>query len=401
MTLGRRGWLGGALATLAVAGAPGCGARGVGGHVASSHSAPSDPASSAPASLASVARAHFAELERAHTPGLVLGVRREGEAPLRMALGHADLEGTPMDTAMHFYAGSVSKLFVGTACLSLLEGPDASAPASRTLAPIVEDMLAALGLPRDITLRHLGTHTSGLADAIGARALREAIDQNPARVFTDDEVLAYALSQEIGPRGVYRYASTNTVLLGRALERVDGVPVNQSVTQRVHARLGLRASRFADASGLPSPRPRGYRHGRGPDTIRYGDTFFDASAFHPSWAGVGGSLISTLDDLLTAIEPLATGALLGPAGRAALTDFGETGEPGERYGFCLADDHGALGHAGDVPGFSAYAVWCPTARASVVVLANLSNTADGRSPARELGRVLVRALREGATLGSA
>lgn len=53
---------------------------------------------------------------------------------------------------------------------------------------------------------------------------------------------------------------------------------------------------------------------------------------------------------------------------------------------------GWIGHEGDVPGWSAFVAFVPERDGVVIVLANLSNAADGRQPAASLARALVAAL---------
>ncbi len=156
--------------------------------------------------------------------------------------------------------------------------------------------------------------------------------------------------------------------------------------------LDLRATGFTPAEGLSTPRPCGYRHGPAADPVGYGEVFFDATGYGASWAGAAGDVYSTLDDLALAIGPLATEALLAQPMRDELHRWIETGAPGIRYGFHLGDRAGALGHSGDVPGFSATAVYLPASGTTIVVLANLSNSRDRRIPAVELEQTVRAAL---------
>ena len=68
-----------------------------------------------------------------------------------------------------------------------------------------------------------------------------------------------------------------------------------------------------------------------------------------------------------------------------------TGEAVHRPAESHAGD--AIGHAGDVPGFSSFLAWIPRLDLSVVVLCNLSNLADKRAPATIVGNRIIEALR--------
>jgi D-alanyl-D-alanine carboxypeptidase len=320
-------------------------------------------------------------------PGTLVAVDRPGQPPLRLALGVADVQtGRPMSTDLHMRVASLSKLFVGTAALRLAE-----------LGRLDLQQVVGPGVPggESITLLQLGRHQSGLGDAIADPALRRAIAADPPRVWTTDELLALAFAQPRRPPGTLRYANTNSMLLGRAIAAAGGQPAEAAITALVIGPLQLRHTGFTPASGLPEPFARGYRHGRRKDPVGYGDWFFDATAYSASWAGVAGNLYSTLDDFARAIKPLATGSLLDAPRRALLHHFQPVDAMGIAHGFQLMQREGGLGHTGDVPGYSATALYLPALDTSVVVLTNLSNSAGKKTPAVELEALVLRWLRRG------
>ena len=95
---------------------------------------------------------------------------------------------------------------------------------------------------RDITIRHLLTHTSGLRPDVdladpwsGAEhAVALAIDEVPvARV--DERVI---------------YSDINFVLLGRIVEKVSGLPLDRYAQERIFTPLGMRDTAFRPAAAL-------------------------------------------------------------------------------------------------------------------------------------------------------
>ena len=95
---------------------------------------------------------------------------------------------------------------------------------------------------RDITIRHLLTHTSGLRPDVdladpwsGAdHAVALAIDEVPvARV--DERVI---------------YSDINFVLLGRIVEKVSGLPLDRYAQERIFTPLGMRDTAFRPAAAL-------------------------------------------------------------------------------------------------------------------------------------------------------
>jgi D-alanyl-D-alanine carboxypeptidase len=321
-------------------------------------------------------------------PGAVVGIARPGAAPAIHALGHADLDRTrPMSAAMHFRIGSVAKPFAGTAVLRLAESGrlDLDAPVARFVSGVPEG--------ERITLDMLGRHASGLFNPIASRAFQAAIVAAPAREWSAAELLAVAAERPLAfaPGSRFGYSNTNTVLLAMAAERAADEPWPELLRRLVLDPLGVSSIGVTRASGLPEPSPRGYRYARRDWPIGYGDVLTDASGYGASWAGAAGDLHATAADLARAAAPLASGALLGPAARARLHDWRDTGVRGERHGFHLFERDGRIGHPGDVPGFSAALAWQRETGVAVIALANLSNTPRAPSPALVLAEAAFKA----------
>jgi D-alanyl-D-alanine carboxypeptidase len=338
------------------------------------------PATSRERTLETVVTDRFVALAADGTPGALLSVRRRTNARWeRFVFGVADVDsGAPLHDAMRFRVGSVAKSWVATAALRLAhEGRlDLDAPIDRHLE----------GVPGGdrITARMLGTHRSGLADAIAQPELRARINRDPTLRLSREEILEVALRARphFPPGEGTRYANTNTILLAQLLERIDGRPIDVIVRERVLESFGARhAGLFLP---LEAPHPRGYRHGERVGVVEYGTVFFDATRFDPSWANAAGDAIATLADLEVFAAPIATGTWAPSTASEVRRALDE--------GFGLQRFEGARGHAGDVPGFSAFFAHDEARGVTVVALSNLSNTRRGEQPAEELGRTVLREL---------
>lgn len=320
-------------------------------------------------------------------PGALVGIFPDNKPARELALGVADIKTkAPMTLDMHMLVGSVTKPFIGTVVLQLAQEGQLSLddPVSKYVD----------GVPRgeEITLRMLGTNTSGLFNTIENKKFQFAIMADPAHLWTTDEILKYTWAEEsyASPGEKFRYSNTNAVLLGLCIEKVTGKKYSEILAERIFFPLGMKNTGVAGAAGIPEPRSSAYRHGYPDKVIGYGDVFYDVSNYSASWTNAAGNLYSTLADLGRAVRPLATGELLGEEGKAVLHDWLDTGHDSNQYGFLIGKRGPAIGHAGDVPGYNAYASYFVDHDVAVVVLTNLSNNKDGTMPAEELAEVVTQ-----------
>lgn len=345
-----------------------------------------------PSPLEQAARAEFTALTERGLPGALVGVHIADTPVLRLALGVADVESkAPMQLDMYMRTGSVAKLMVGHAALQLV--------ASGSLDPddTVDQYVPGVPNGTEISMRMLANHTAGLFNSIQDPFFRSQLNANPQLELTTTDLLDHAFSFPSAPPGqAFAYSNTNTIMLAEMARASAGLSLTELLESEVFSRYGTPSTGIPEDYRLPDPSPHGYRFGAQEGVVEYGDVFFDATDFGTSWTGAAGNLYSTLDDLLTLAKPLASGAGLPDEVRAELDQWvSDPADPSFRYSFCLQDFDGAVGHGGDVPGFSSFVAYAPSTDASVVVLTNLSNFADEwPSPAEQLGRRLLQAIED-------
>lgn len=149
-------------------------------------------------------------------PGAAVVVIRDGEVVFRRCAGMADLENRiPVTPATNFRLASMTKQFIARA-IEILG------------VPLDQPVL------RDITVRHLLSHTSGLIDY-------EDLITGDAPV-SDHDVLR--LLEQTGrtyfpPGSEYRYSNGGYVLLGLLIERVSGVSLEQFLCDEIFTPLGM------------------------------------------------------------------------------------------------------------------------------------------------------------------
>lgn len=320
-----------------------------------------------------------------HAVGGVLRVDLAGRNPIEITMGEADVEsGRPMTADCAIRIASVSKVFVGT-CVLVLAGEgkvDLSDPISQFVS----------GVPNGetITLRQLANHRSGLFNHIQSPEVKAAFAADPARLWSDDELLAFCYKNPpyFKPGAEHHYSNANTVLLAKVIEKVTGSPWREEVRRRVIEPLGLKSTTIPVDNAMPSPHSEGYAFGNeeGPFFHR-GDVRYRVTDTSPTWWGAAGCIISTVGDLSKAAKPLATGELLTPAMREELLLWTPADQKGYEYGFHIEKVEGLIGHEGDVPGFQTFMFYSPKHDATLVGFVNVYGWSLRDMPACRLMRL--------------
>ncbi|MBM7172896.1 beta-lactamase family protein [Streptomyces sp. G44] len=283
------------------------------------------------------------------------------------------VSGAAMDTTARFRIGSVSKTFSSVVLLQLVdEGRlELDAPVNRYLPGL---------LPDDrITVRHLLTHRSGLADYTDAMFAKtvpgfEAVRN---RVFTYQELVDLSLAEPrtTEPGAAYKYSNANFVVVGMLIEKVTGTSAAQQYEQRIIKPLKLaRTSYVHPRARIEGTHVRGYLH---PDEA--GAPLVDSTEQTASWAQTAGAVISDPADLNTFTTALMRGRLLSPRMLDAMTAVTPTDTTGTRsYGlglrrYDLSCGTQVFGHTGTVQGYYTYAFATRDGRRSLSAMANTSN----------------------------
>ncbi|MFC6090797.1 serine hydrolase domain-containing protein [Saccharothrix lopnurensis] len=272
-------------------------------------------------------------------------VRVEDDTGTRAhAAGEARVDG-------HFRVGSVTKTFVATVVLQLVD--EGRVRLDDPIARYVD------GVPRggEITVRQVLSHSSGLYDYAHGEGWStnrwrgaERFRHHEPRQLLDE---AFRHPSHFDPGTSWRYSNTNYVVAGALVERVTGRPYGAEVTDRIVKPLGLRHTSVpGDRPGLPRPHARGYTEVDG--------RLVDATLMNPSLDWAAGEMISTAGDLNRFLDALLGGRLTSPSALAAMRTTTPTGSI-FAYGlglqrYDLPCGRSVWGHGGELIGYLTYAV---------------------------------------------
>jgi D-alanyl-D-alanine carboxypeptidase len=190
------------------------------------------------------------------------------------AFGTLELDASaPLEVDTPIRVASVTKTFVAASVLRLAETGELGLddPISQHLSPIYLELLSGDGYDVDaITVRHLLTHTSGIADYAGYEENYEGefqrrIEADPEFQWNRELEVQFAMDNYdplAEPGTEFHYADTGYVLLGDLLERAMDVPSYGAAMAELLGfdELGL-TSTFVERLDRPAPdKPLGHQY---------------------------------------------------------------------------------------------------------------------------------------------
>lgn len=306
--------------------------------------------------------------------GTVL-VTRSGETAFEGSYGLANrADGVPITDRTRFGLASFTKLFTAVTTVGLLA--DRGIPYETPVVDLLPAERRPATLRADVTVHHLLTHTSGIADYFdddGDEDYADLWSTRPSyRMLRPADFLP--LFGDLEPYGepgnAWRYSNAGYILLGLLIEQLAQRPYTEVVQERVFDRAGMTASGFF---GLDEVRPdiaTGYLPPREP-RLPWRSNIFAL----PAVGGADGGALSTARDVDRFLRAFADGSLTDAEARdRMLTPFAPASRFTWGYGFLRYDGPGApfWGHDGMDPGVEVFGFRLPDLDAQIVALCNVN-----------------------------
>jgi len=326
-------------------------------------------------------------------PGATLGVALPNGESFGLAVGYSDAEAkTAMRPNDRMLAGSTGKTFAASTALQLVkEGKiDLDAKVEKYLGS--EPWFARLPNARDITVRQLMNHTSGLVRYEFKDQFTKDLTANPEKVWRPAELVSYLLDEkppfEAG-KG-WDYSDTNYIVLGMIIEKVTGKKFYDEANRRV-----VKPLKLADTIPQDGPRIKGLIQGYAGANNPFGgkDAMITDGKFaiNPQFEWTGGGWASTSENLARWAKLMYEGKAFDPS----LVPVMLNGVPAKlgrdaKYGLGVIIRPTAAGltygHSGFFPGYLTDMMYFPEQRFAVAVQVNTSVPQNLGKP---VGRVLV------------
>lgn len=296
-----------------------------------------------------------AEMQKQHISGVSIAVVKEGKIIKAEGYGLANVElNIPAKPETVYQIGSVSKQLIAAGILLLMQ--DGKLSLDDKISKFLE------GTPetwKEITVRHLLTHTSGI--------VREAPGFNPLKVQADAEVIktAYPLPLRFAPGEKWEYCNVGYFSLAEIIRKVSGKPWAEFLHERIFQPLAMSATRTTTTKELVPNRADGYvwRDGKLSNAEIY-------LALRPS-----GAFLSTVLDLAKWDAALDSEQLLKASTRELMwTPVKLNSGAAHSYGFGwelgTVNGHQRVQHGGSLPGFRSTIARYVDDKLTVIVLTN-------------------------------
>ena len=357
-------------------------------------------------------------IARGELPGAVLHVRARGRVLHEAAFGRASLDDDAPLTASHIFpVASLTKPIVAAAILRLVERkklrvddpvstflPEFARPRVLLAYDAATGAMATRPARRAVTVRDLLTHTAGIhhghveIDPVLGEIYARAGVVHDSRLLLADKVRRLGpLPLAHDPGSAWTYGLSSDVL-GRVVEVVAGVPLDQYLTHAIFEPLDMRRTYFFVPPAERADVVARYSRAEGALRAMSSDPF----ASEARYVSGGGGVLTTIGDYARFAQALLDGGgpILSRASVRAMTrnQIGDLTAFGFRWGFSVAvSTPNARGQSPlPVGGFGWYGIfgtwfWAMPRQQAIVLLFTNVLSADMTLPL--FARVVHEALR--------
>ncbi|WP_134772560.1 serine hydrolase domain-containing protein [Ornithinimicrobium flavum] len=173
-------------------------------------------------------------------PGMAIGVVRDGDRVATRSFGTRDRRtGRPVTEDTLFHLASISKTFVATAVMQLVEGGQLEL--DRSVAAYLPGPAPSGARATSITVRQLLSHTSGLGDVSDYGWHEPELDDGALGRFAA-RVAGWTLERD--PGADFAYSNAGYELLGHLVATVGGTTFEAHLKDRVLDPAGMTTSTF-------------------------------------------------------------------------------------------------------------------------------------------------------------
>ncbi|MEM9836009.1 MAG: serine hydrolase [Bacteroidota bacterium] len=303
-------------------------------------------------------------------PGLAIGLIIDNEIVFAKGVGQQSLDGDdPLTTQSLFHMASVSKPFVATAAMQLVEANKLEL--DELLTTYLPYYKMADKRYRKITIRQLLTHTSGIPDVEDYDWGNPTMDDGAAERYAKSFVTS---PLDFKPGKDYNYSNAAYDIMAAVISKVSGMTFEEYMKQRIFIPAGMKHTTFFQPevpAGLATA----------PHVVNNRLAVVTRAVYpYNRIHAPSSTLHSNVEDMLRWAQVQLNGGridgqqLYSPASYRALTTIQR--ELGDSWGIChgwfSSDFNGLqkLSHSGGDPGYRTYFAFLPERKAAIVMMGN-------------------------------
>ena len=301
-------------------------------------------------------------------PGVSLAVCRDGKIVKATGYGLANVElGVPMRPETVLQTGSVGKQFTSMAVMMLFE--EGKLGLDDKIAKYIPESPTAW---RDVTVRELLTHTSGIPDYGSEEAINKGVI-DLRKDYTEEQLIQAFAKMPMGfaPGEKWSYSNTGYVLLGIIIHRVTGEFYGDFLQERIFRPLGMTSTQIISEADIVPHRSSGYRLVKG-------------QVKNQEWVSptlnttADGALYTNVLDLAKWDAALYTTKLIKESSFDQMWspvkfNDGKTYPYGFGWGLASRDGHKVVAHDGAWQGFTMSIARYLDDRLTIIVMTNLDS----------------------------
>lgn len=338
--------------------------------------------------LSSVLDAYFQKImDSTGLPGLAVAVVRGDSILYARGFGVKNLETqAPLQTNSIFHLASVSKPFAATAVVQLMER--GKIDLDERLTTYLPYFKLADARYRDITIRQMLNHTSGMPDEDDYEWEKPQFDEGAAeryvRSLADEKLIST-------PGAEFHYSNIAFDVLADVVAKVSGEPFETFVKKEILLPLEMRESSFyqpeTNAALRTSP------HVGAPPAVSavypYNRRHAPSSTLNSSVIEMSNWLVANLNQGVfrgkSLLKPESHALLMTPS---FVLDNAEVDAVGLSWFLMLYQGNRIITHNGSDPGYRSHVALLPDKKIGVVLLANANPAPLGQINARVLDILL-------------
>lgn len=303
-------------------------------------------------------------------PSISILIVDNGKTVYNKSFGYANVETLEKATpSTNYRLASVSKMFTAMSIMILKDRGQLDYDMS--VKDILEDFPE---YGKDITIRHLLNHTSGLRSFYDLTELLDEEFNEENQILDSDvyEIVKRADSTYFTPGSIFKYSDTGYIILGLVVEEVSGMKLSDFMKENIFMPLSMDNTVLFDKTLNMSINNRAY------GTDSDGKKYIIKDQSYSSATRGDGSVYSSLEDLYKWDQALYSDKLVSKETmQEAYTPPKHLNSLYENYtcGWIFrknGEDQLEQVHAGSTQGFSTIYFRIPEKQQAIIILSNMN-----------------------------